>query len=155
MKLEDYSKYYIQGSDHYLIPKDDFIELFNEMINWKEESIELSKKYLNAEVEKEQLNTLVNSCQEKIRKLKKQLEVGEEQHNDLVEEKEQLQEQLSSNILQIEVQQKEFIKYMNNTIEDLETEDVDDEEIKGYLIQRIDTFKEILQKYKEIIGVDK
>ena len=38
MKLEDYSKYYIQGSDHYLIPKDVFMELFNEMINWKEEN---------------------------------------------------------------------------------------------------------------------
>lgn len=52
-------------------------------------------------------------------------------------------------------QQKEFIKYMNDTIEDLETENVDDEEMKGYLIQRIYTFKEILQKYKEIIGDDK
>ena len=38
MKMEDYSKYYIQGSDHYLIPKDVFIELFSEMENWKEES---------------------------------------------------------------------------------------------------------------------
>ena len=38
MKLEDYSKYYIQGSDHYLIPKDVFKELFNEMSNWREES---------------------------------------------------------------------------------------------------------------------
>ena len=38
MKLEDYFEYYIQGSDHYLIPKDVFTELFNEMINWKEES---------------------------------------------------------------------------------------------------------------------
>lgn len=52
-------------------------------------------------------------------------------------------------------QQKEFIKYMNDIIEDLETEDVDDQEMKGYLIQRIDTFKEILQKYKSIIGDDK
>ena len=52
-------------------------------------------------------------------------------------------------------QQKEFIKYMNAIIEDLETEDVDDEEMKGYLIQRINTFKEILQKYKDIIGDDK
>ena len=52
-------------------------------------------------------------------------------------------------------QQKEFIKYMNDIIEDLETEDVDDEEMKGYLIQRINTFKEILQKYKSIIGDDK
>ena len=38
MKIEDYNKYYIQGSDHHLIPKDVFKELFNEMINWKEES---------------------------------------------------------------------------------------------------------------------
>ena len=52
-------------------------------------------------------------------------------------------------------QQKEFIEYMNKTIEELECEDVDDEEMKGYLIQRIDTFKKILSKYKEIIGDDK
>ena len=52
-------------------------------------------------------------------------------------------------------QQKEFIEYMNKTIEELECDDVDDEEMKGYLIQRIDTFKEILQKYKSIIGDDK
>ena len=38
MNKEDYFKYYIQGSDHYLIPKDVFDELFNEMINWKEEN---------------------------------------------------------------------------------------------------------------------
>ena len=38
MKIEDYKKYYIQSSNHYLIPKDVFMELFNEMINWKEES---------------------------------------------------------------------------------------------------------------------
>ena len=38
MNKEDYFKYYIQGSDHYLIPKDVFKELFNETINWKEES---------------------------------------------------------------------------------------------------------------------
>ena len=43
MKMEDYNKYYIQGSDHYLIPKDVFIELFEEMENWKEEVKELKK----------------------------------------------------------------------------------------------------------------
>ena len=58
-------------------------------------------------------------------------------------------------VQKVETQQKEFIKYMNDIIEDLEIEDVDDEEMKGYLIQRIDTFKEILQKYKETIGDDK
>lgn len=50
-------------------------------------------------------------------------------------------------------QREEFIEYMNKTIEELECTDVDDEEMKGYLIQRIDTFKEILSKYKEFIGV--
>ena len=44
MKIEDYDKYYIQGSDHYLIPKDEFKELFNEMINWREESKQLKDK---------------------------------------------------------------------------------------------------------------
>ena len=52
-------------------------------------------------------------------------------------------------------QQKKFVEYMNKTIEELECDDVDDEEMKGYLIQRINTFKEILQKYKDIIGDDK
>ena len=102
MKIEDYNEYYIQNSNHYLIPKDVFMELFNEMINWKEENKILrenaehndkvvdkvnwenqllKKKYENAVAdyettmfEKEQLNSLVNSCQEEIRQLKKQLE---------------------------------------------------------------------------------
>ena len=112
---------------------------------------------------------------EENQELKKQLEVGNEQYCDLVEEKEILQEQLSIKTLQLEelksskrdytqenilemkmfklqTQQKEFIEYMNKTIAELECDDVDDEEMKGYLIQRIDTFKEILPKYKEIIG---
>ena len=38
MNIEDYNKYYIQGSEHYLIPKNEFIELFNEMLSWKNES---------------------------------------------------------------------------------------------------------------------
>ena len=38
MQIDDYNKYYIQGSDHYLIPKYIFKELFNEMENWKKES---------------------------------------------------------------------------------------------------------------------
>lgn len=43
MKLEDYDKYYINGSDHYLIPRDEFIELFDEMVNWREESKQLKE----------------------------------------------------------------------------------------------------------------
>lgn len=47
-------------------------------------------------------------------------------------------------------QQKEFIKYMENIIKELECVDAEDEEIRGYLYQRAATFKEILTKYKEI-----
>ena len=62
MNKEDYSKYYIQGSDHYLIPKDEFKELFNEMVNWKEESqkqkevIEKAIEYINKMFETEFYN---------------------------------------------------------------------------------------------------
>ena len=37
MSKEDYFKYYIQNFNHYFIPKDIFIELFDEMDNWKQE----------------------------------------------------------------------------------------------------------------------
>ncbi len=155
MNKEDYFKYYIQGSDHYLIPKDVFDELFDEMENWREEAKELNQKYLNAVAdyektmfEKEQLNSLVNSCQEDIRQLKKQLTTYQILHRDCkVDNLKNI-----SKIEEKESQQKEFIEYMNKTIEELECDDVGDEEMKGYLIQRIDTFKEILKKYKSIIG---
>lgn len=58
MKIEDYSKYYIQGSDHYLIPKDEFKELFNEMINWKEESQKLQTTVNNCKRLKEEYNKI-------------------------------------------------------------------------------------------------
>lgn len=64
-------------------------------------------------------------------------------------EKEQLNSLVNSwqeEIRQLK-KQKEFIEYMTKTIEELECDNVDDEEMKGYLIQRIDTFKEILSKY--------
>ena len=47
MNKEDYNKYYIQGSDHYLIPKDVFMELFNEMESWREENKILRKNAEN------------------------------------------------------------------------------------------------------------
>ena len=60
MNKEDYFKYYIQGSDHYLIPKYVFDELFNEMINWKEEN----QKY------KEVIDKLKNKTKENIENAK-------------------------------------------------------------------------------------
>ena len=124
MNKEDYSKYYIQGSDHYLIPKDEFKELFNEMSNWREEAKELKKQL---EENKDKINWYENF------EINKTIDKLRLKHN---------------------IQQKEFIEYMNKTIEELECDDVDDEEMKGYLIQRIDTFKEILSKFKKIIGSD-
>ena len=125
---------------------------FNELLK---ENQELKQKYLNAVsdyettmAEKNELNSLVNSCQEEIRQLKKQLTTYQILHRDCnIDNLKNI-----SKIEEKETQQKEFIDYMNKTIEELECDDVDDEEMKGYLIQRIDTFKEILQKYKEIIG---
>ena len=80
--------------------------------------------------------------------LKSDFEAQHELTKKYAEELKQLKEE---NQL-LENQQKEFIEYMNKIIKELECEDVDDEEMKGYLIQRIDTFKEILSKFKEIIG---
>ena len=124
--------------------------------------------------EKEQLNSLVNSCQEEIRRLKKQLkeyklitidyqelearnkvlkkQIEEYKHKGLYNTCLPYSTGYKKAIKEKEAQQKEFIEYMTKTIEELECDDVDDEEMKGYLIQRIDTFKEILSKYKEIIG---
>ena len=64
MKKEDYNKFYIQGSDHYLIPKDVFKELFNEMINWKEESKQLKEKVNKLEILIENLKLGVTLNQE-------------------------------------------------------------------------------------------
>ena len=89
MNKEDYFKYYIQGSDHYLIPKDVFIELFEEMENWKEESKELNQKYLNAVADYE---TTMSELQE----LKKENKILKEnaENNDKVVDKVNWENQL-------------------------------------------------------------
>lgn len=161
MNKEDYFKYYIQGSDHYLIPKDIFIELFDEMENWREEAKELKEKYLNAVAdyettmfEKEQLNILVNSCQEEIRQLKKQVEQYQqelEKADSITQscifhgkEESKISYRKCLNILdKKETQQKEFIEYLKHQVK--LQEELND-------IHLATGFEEILQKYKEIIG---
>lgn len=70
MKIEDYNKYYIQGSDHYLIPKDVFKELFNEMVGWKEESqkqremIDKLKHILNNQINYREFVDIVNDIED-------------------------------------------------------------------------------------------
>lgn len=90
-------------------------------------------------------------------KLKEQLEVGEQQYNDLVEEKEKLQEQLS-NSHQIKTQQKEFIELLENEIalRERKTYEIaiikDDTAVFVWKI-KLELLKEVLSKYKELIGV--
>lgn len=87
--------------------------------------------------------------------LKKQLEVGKQQYNDLVEEKEKLQEQLSSNTLQFENQQKEFVEWLEKEISSLE-KDSQIDCINNMLLVDVERdkrlYQRILSKYKKIIG---
>lgn len=129
MNKEDYFKYYIQGSDHYLIPKDVFKELFNEMINWKEEAKELKKQL-------EELKSTNKVLSEKLTKDKilKQdclttccgIPIGD--------------------IPKLITQQKEFIEYLEYQVK--LQEELND-------IHLATGFEEILSKYKKIIGGNK
>ena len=137
MNKEDYSKYYIQGSDHYLIPKDVFIELFEEMSNWREEAKELNQKYLNAVADYE---TTMSELQE----LKKQLE----EINKIIEKCGFVNiEQVMLNYCGLLTQQKEFIEWLEtmNRMYQNEYKDIDAAE----------HYNCVLQKYKSIIGDDK
>ena len=101
MKIEDYFKYYIQGSDHYLIPKDVFIELFEEMENWKEE----------------------------VKELKKQLE--EYENEPLTNKISRIDCVVSNIYSRNKNQQKEFIKWLENGIEKVKNTEFLDERIQG------------------------
>lgn len=123
MNKKDYSKYYIQGSDHYLIPKDVFKELFNEMMNWKEEAKEL----------KEQLTTnqiLHRDC--KVDNLKNISKI-EEMENQQKEFIEYLEDKLC-------------------IADEVLNKPEEDEEVRGYVLARKFMLEEILSKYQEIIG---
>ena len=124
MNKEDYFKYYIQGSEHYLIPKDVFDELFDEMENWREEAKELKKQL--EELDKKLFFT----------------------KNELDMRQKSIDNKLN--------QQKEFINYLEDEIKRINPKELDigelnlrlnDIKFTQYLI-----YKEILQKYKEIIG---
>ena len=138
-----------------------FNELLKENQELKEKinGVDEERTYLynKLSAENEQLNSLVNSCQEEIRQLKKQLEERPKEYVFIGNAQNKTRDfinQITKDNKEFKNQQKEFIEYMNKTIEELECDDVDDEEMKGYLIQRIDTFKEILSKFKKIIGSD-
>ena len=130
MKLEDYFKYYIQGSDHYLIPKDVFDELFDGMENWKEETKELKKQ-----LEKCYCNR--TDCSGRIK--------GSKTYDSLEQK--------------IKNQQKDFISYLENEKNRL-IHEVSHYYIDSFDRQHVvnedvyDEVDKILNKFKEIIGND-
>ena len=75
MNKEDYFKYYIQGSGHYLIPKDVFDELFDEMENWKQDTnkykevIDKIKHILNNQINYREFVDIVNAIEEVIKEV--------------------------------------------------------------------------------------
>ena len=143
MNKEDYFKYYIQGSDHYLIPKDVFDELFEEMSNWREEAKELKKqleelkstnKVLSEELTKDKIlkqDCLTTCCG---------IPIGD--------------------IPKLITQQKEFISYLENEknrliheVSHYYTDSFDRQHaVNEDIFNEVD---KILSKYKEIIGDDK
>ena len=133
------------------------MKLLNLKAEIKEILEELENMYEISELE-EQVNNInkirdyIINLQQENQSLKKQLEENKDKINWY--ENFEVNKTIDKLRIKHNNQQKEFIDYMSDTIEELETDDVDDEEMKGYLIQRIDTFKEILSKYREIIGSD-
>ena len=133
------------------------MKLLNLKEEIKEVLEELENMYEISELE-EQVNNInkirdyIINLQQENQSLKEQLEENKDKINWY--ENFEINKTIDKLRLKHNIQQKEFIEYMNKTIEELECDDVDDEEMKGYLIQRIDTFKEILSKFKKIIGSD-
>lgn len=200
MKIEDYNKYYIQGSDHYLIPKDVFKELFNEMMNWKEETEKIKQKlnwiafgddpelalrylrkigyvdfdeerkvYINKHnnepflledeqekgyyIKDEELNEYTEQLEYQVKSLKEQLE---KKQNPLQGVFAQVNDDMllrncgamQSEIDKYESQQKKFIEYLEAEISGCEA-------VSDLLFshnKEMKVYKEVLQKYKEIIG---
>ena len=100
---------------------------------------------------------------EKLRQLKKQVEENKDNYNCLLKQKEQF-EYIMSKQVDYQGQQKEFIKYLEDEIYSIEPKgtginynceyDSEGDYVNAMKEQsRLNTFKEILQKYKSIIGV--
>lgn len=156
-----YKRYEFDGTSYTLL-----LISINNVIK---ENQELKKKYENAVAdyettmfEKKQLNSLVNSCQEEIRLLKKQVEEYKNENKRLGQDK---LEYLNKFTKMLSSQDK-FIKYLEDEIYSIEPKgtginyncEYDSEEDYVMAMQeqsRLNTLKEILQKCKSIVGDDK
>ena len=144
----EFENFHAQGFDN---------KIYCPLCYFKKENQELNQKYLNAVAdyettmfEKEQLNSLVNSCQEEIRRLKKQLQERPKEYVFIGNAQNRTRDfinQIIKDIKEFKNQQKEFIEWITLYVELLNN--------KPDLIEEreIDLLKEILSKYKEIIGV--
>lgn len=82
--------------------------------------------------------------------LKKQLEVGEEQYNNLVQEKEELQEQLAIKTLELENRKTGYIRSLNNQL----LEDIEPDPEDFYLAEievKANDYDKLLIKQQEFI----
>ena len=104
MKIEDYNEYYIQNSNHYLIPKDVFMELFNEMINWKEENKILRENAENNDKVVDKVNWENMLLKKENKQLQEELEctIGIVEHNRIISEKNKEIHQLKDKLSKIE-----------------------------------------------------
>lgn len=131
MNKEDYSKYYVQGSDHYLIPKDVFDELL---------------------AENKELELIIGLRQERnlISKFDKEYDEEDKKKNPnrdyagIMPDAEEVYKRYYS----MKKQQKEFINYLESEIDRCLTFYSSTPCMYAY-----DVFKDVLSKYQEIIEV--
>lgn len=131
------------------------------------ENQELKQKYENAVAdyettmfEKEQLNSLVNSCQEEIRELNKQLEERPKEYVFIGNAQNKTRDfinQITKDNKELKKQQKKFIEYLENEKYRLarECSQIYEDSLGKTRLVNEDIFNEvdkILSKYKEIIG---
>ena len=165
----EFDNFHAQGFDN---------KIYCPLCYFKKENKELKEKYLNAVAdyettmfEKEQLNSLVNSCQEEIRELKKQLESANEQISYIRRSIERKEERIidlqyeripytNEYVDKLLNQQKEFISYLEDEKDRLarECSQIYEDSLGKTRLVNEDIFNEvdtILSKYKSIIGDDK
>lgn len=155
-------------SVHNDINNEEAIIIFNSLVGEKadcqtvksllKENQELKKKYENAVADYE--TTMFEKEQ-----LKKQVEENKDNYNCLLKQKEQF-EYIMSKQVDYQGRQKEFINYLEDKIYSIEPKgtginynceyDSEEDYINAMKEQsKLNTLKEILSKYKEIIGDDK
>ena len=120
-------------------------------------SIELSFKINNEEMEKFKKILTSGGVRHYLIKITngEELDVVEyKEYQKLEQENRKLKQQLS-NSHQIKTQQKEFIEWLENLINNANKvldNPKEDEEIKSYVLSRKFVLEHVLSKYKEIIG---